>query len=138
MPSNTSSWEDLQKAFWQTPSPARTLLAVAIAALVAKLPQAVLSLAMPHGSDGVIPSSGNPANGWVALLWALSSLVLVAMRHWLGWLSSVCFMLLSLVSGFRLFSEGFVLWSTVQLVTSVIGIIALVLAIRAIRWPTKA
>lgn len=108
-------------------------------AIALKLPQAAISLAVPAGIEGLTPQVTSYVGVVVTLAWVGFSLALLALRKWLGALSSAWFCVVSLLSGGRLLVLGFTIWGGWQLITAVVAIIAIIVAVtqgafKSSRW----
>lgn len=117
------------RTFWRVPSASRTALAIAIAALLLKLPQALASLVVPEGVPGLIPPTQGLTSVVVATAWLAFSAALLMLRSWLGVVSALWFLGVSAVSSLQVFGEGFPIWGTWQAGTALAGIVATITAI---------
>lgn len=117
--------------FWSTPGTARLALGLVLTILILKLPAAGVALLFPEGYGTLVPASGGGKGVWISLSWIAFTLVAVGARHWIGAVSAVWLLTLSVITGGRLLSAGYLAWGLWQMATSLVGLIALVLALRA-------
>src|SRR5699024_9773220 len=118
---------------------AASAMAVAVAALLIKSPQAVLSLIEPSGMSDHMPTSGSTTTLLIGLAWLLFSAVVLAMRRWVGVLSAMWFSVVSGIGGFGAVTDGYAVWGALQLGTAGVTIVAIIAAVamgalRGARW----
>lgn len=124
------------------PAPARRggpALTLAIAALLLKLPQAVLSLAAPAEIAGQIPSGGTVIGVTFGLIWVAFTVVTLGLRRWIGAISAVWFAVVSGLSGAGFLADGYLAWGGAQVVTAAVALVAVIVAtvlgaFRGSRW----
>lgn len=119
--------------------PLRVPMAVALLALIVKLPQMIISVVMPAGVDGLTPAGGSLNTFLISAVWLVFSIVLLWLRRWVGLLSAAWFCVVSGVSGISLLTDGLLLWGALQLATSVTAVVGLCLgavrgAFKGSRW----
>jgi hypothetical protein len=117
--------------FWSTPGPARLTLGLVLVILILKLPTATIALLLPEGYGTLVPASGGGKEVWISLSWTAFTLVVLGVRHWIGAVSAIWLLALSAVSGGRLLVAGYMAWGLWQMVSSLVGLMALALALRA-------
>ena len=105
--------------FWRTPGPARLALGL------------VLTLLLPEGYGTLVPASGGGKEVWISLSWIAFTLVAVGARHWIGAVSAIWLLMLSVISGGRLLADSYLAWGLWLMASSLVGLIALALALRA-------
>ena len=111
--------------------PARLTLGLVLVILILKLPTATIALLLPEGYGTLVPASGGGKEVWISLSWTAFTLVVVGVRHWIGAVSAIWLLALSAVSGGRLLVAGYMAWGLWQMVSSLVGLMALALALRA-------
>lgn len=124
------------------PGPARRggpALTLAIAALLLKLPQAVLSLAAPAAITGHIPPGGTVVGVTLGLAWVAFTVVTLGLRRWVGAISAVWFTVVSGLSGVSFVADGYLAWGGAQVATAAVALVAVIVAgvlgaFRGSRW----
>ena len=117
--------------FWRTPGPARLALGLVLTILLLKLPTATISLLLPEGYGTLVPASGGGKEVWISLSWIAFTLVAVGARHWIGAVSAIWLLTLSAISGGRLLADSYLSWGLWLMASSLVGLMALALALRA-------
>lgn len=117
--------------FRSAPGPARLALGLVLVILILKLPTATIALLLPEGHGTLVPAGGGGKEAWISLSWTAFTLVAVGARHWIGAASAIWLLTLSAVSGGRLLAAGHLAWGLWQMVSSLVGLVALALALRA-------
>ena len=117
--------------FWRTPGPARLALGLVLTILLLKLPTATISLLLPEGYGTLVPASGGGKEVWISLSWIVFTLVAVGARHWIGAVSAIWLLTLSAISGGRLLADSYLAWGLWLMASSLVGLMALALALRA-------
>ena len=117
--------------FWSTLGSARLTLGLVLVILILKLATATIALLLPEGHGTLVPASGGGKEVWISLSWTAFTLVVVGVRHWIGAASAIWLLALSAVSGGRLLVAGYLAWGLWQMVGSLVGLMALALALRA-------
>ena len=117
--------------FWRAAGPARLTLGLVLVILILKLPTATIALLLPEGYGTLVPASGGGKEVWISLSWTAFTLVAVGVRHWIGAVSAIWLLALSAITGGRLLFAGYLAWGLWQMVSSLVGLVALVLALRA-------
>ena len=120
--------------FWRTPGPARLALGLVLTILLLKLPTATISLLLPEGHGTLVPASGGGKEVWISLSWIVFTLVAVGARHWIGAVSAIWLLTLSVITGGRLLVAGHLVWGLWQMVGSLVGLAALAFALRTGMW----
>ena len=111
--------------------PARLALGLVLVILILKLPAATIALLLPEGHGTLVPASGGGKEVWISLSWIAFTLVAVGARHWIGAASAIWLFTLSVITGGRLLAAGYLAWGLWQTVSSLVGLVALTLALRA-------
>ena len=111
--------------------PARLTLGLVLVVLILKLPAAAIALLLPEGHGTLVPASGGGKEVWISLSWIAFTLVAVGARHWIGAASAIWLFTLSVITGGRLLAAGYLVWGLWQTVSSLVGLVALALALRA-------
>lgn len=111
--------------------PARLTLGLVLVILILKLPAATIALLLPEGHGTLVPASGGGKEVWISLSWIAFTLVAVGARHWIGAASAIWLFTLSVITGGRLLAAGYLVWGLWQTVSSLVGLVALTLALRA-------
>lgn len=111
--------------------PARLTLGLVLVVLILKLPAATIALLLPEGHGTLVPASGGGKEVWISLSWIAFTLVAVGARHWIGAASAIWLFTLSVITGGRLLAAGYLAWGLWQTVSSLVGLVALTLALRA-------
>ena len=117
--------------FWCTPGPARLALGLVLTILLLKLPTVTISLLLPEGHGTLVPASGGGKEVWISLSWIVFTLVAVGARHWIGAVSAIWLLTLSAISGGRLLADSYLAWGLWLMASSLMGLMALALALRA-------
>ena len=117
--------------FWRTPGPARLALGLVLTILLLKLPTVTIALLLPEGYGTLVPASGGGKEVWISLSWIVFTLVAVGARHWIGAVSAIWLLTLSAISGGRLLADSYLAWGLWLMASSLVGLMALALALRA-------
>ena len=117
--------------FWCAPGPARLALGLVLTLLLLKLPTATISLLLPEGHGTLVPASGGGKEVWISLSWTAFTLVVLGVRHWIGAVSAIWLLTLSAISGGRLLADSYLAWGLWLMTSSLVGLMALALALRA-------
>ena len=86
---------------------------------------------LPEGYGTLVPASGGGKEVWISLSWIVFTLVAVGARHWIGAVSAIWLLTLSAISGGRLLADSYLAWGLWLMASSLVGLMALALALRA-------